>query len=259
MTSRERAALRAHVFDTGIAGDTRTPRESVVENCERLAADDPDKHLGIGRRGRDASAIVADVAALCGCSPDLRERTGPGVIDPDRTLDAVALLGDRLASAARAGERVVIATGHPTGLLPMYQAIATALADAGAKILAPVEDEELVPPRAHRRKRKIRYFDGVAVLQAGADLVHTHEAWPMERLLDAAGEVGFVLADHGWAGAAIARGIEVACFSDVNDPAIAVAWADGLVRIVVPCDDNLPPSRYDPLRDHLVARIRQNR
>lgn len=255
MTPSERAALRAHFLATGIAGETRTTRDNCVANAIKLADGDPDKRLGIGARGRDAAQVMAAVADLCGCSPDLRERAGGGVIDPDRTLDAIEALGERLARAAAAGERMIVATGHPTGLLPMYQAVARALAPAGAKLLTPLEDVPLAPPRRFRRKRGVRYLDGVAVLWAAGDLVHTHESWPMGHLLEAAGGVDVVMADHGWAGEAVARGVETVCFTDVNDPAIAVARADGLVEIVVPLDDNLPPSVYDPIRDHLVGRI----
>jgi hypothetical protein len=77
----------------------------------------------------------------------------------------------------------------------------------------------------------------------------------MDALLDEIEPPDLVLADHGWAGAAIARGIEVVCFTDVNDPAIAVAKADGLVDVVVPCDDNLPPVAYEPVRDYLLSRL----
>jgi hypothetical protein len=77
----------------------------------------------------------------------------------------------------------------------------------------------------------------------------------MDAILDAVEAPELVLADHGWAGAAAVRGVEVVCFTDVNDPALAVAKEDGLVNVVVPLDDNLPPSNYDPLRDYLVERI----
>src|SRR5207245_2049213 len=148
MTPEQRRFLRAHLLSSGIAGETATTRENTVSNAEKLAAGDPDKHLGIGARGRDAQGVMDAVAALCGCSPSLDERAGGGVIDPD-----------------------------------------------------------------------------------------------------------LVLAAHGWAGAAIVRGVETVCFTDVNDPALAVAKADGLVDIVVPCDDNLPPVAYEPVRDYLASRL----
>jgi hypothetical protein len=255
MTPDERRALRAHLLASGIAGETRTTRENTVANAEKLADGDPDKALGIGARGRDARGVMEAVAALCGCSVALDEREGGGVIDPDLVLGALEALADRLARAAQTGERMLIATGHPTGLLALYMALGRALSSSGVKIETPLDDAKLAPPEKHRRRRRVRYLDGVAVLNAGADLIHTHDSWPMDQLLDAIEPPGLVLADHGWAGAAIVRGIEVVCFTDVNDPAIAVGKADGLVEIVVPCDDNLPPVAYEPIRDYLVSRI----
>lgn len=255
MTPDQRASLHEHLLATRIAGDTRTSRENAVRNAEKLAAGDPDKHLGVGARGRDAAEVLRAVADLCGCSADLAECDGPGYIDPARTLDALRLMGDRVEHAVRRTERVLIATGHPTGLLPMYQAVARALAEAGVKLQTPRENELLDPPRKFHRRRLIRYLDGVAVLNTGADLLHTHESWPMDRLLDAIEPPHLVLADHGFAGAACIRGIETVCFTDVNDPAIAVAKADGLLDVVVPLDDNVPPGWYDPLRDYLLGRL----
>jgi len=247
--------LRAHLLASGIAGETATTRENTVANAEKLAEGDPDKHLGVGARGRDAPGVMEAVAALCGCSASLDERAGGGVIDPDLVLDALDALGGRLARAVRAGERLLIATGHPTGLLPMYMALGRALVAGGVKLQTPLDDGRLDAPSTVNRRRRIRYLDGVAVLMGGADLLHTHESWPMDRLLDEIEAPDLVLGDHGWAGAAIMRGIEVVCFTDVNDPAIAVAKADGLVDIVVPCDDNLPPASYDPVRDYLLGRL----
>ena len=255
MTPDQRRALRAHILAAGIAGDTATTRANTVSNAEKLAEGDPDKHLGIGARGRDTAGVMRAVADLCGCSDDVTERDGPGVIDPERTLDALAALAMRLKTAVVERERILIATGHPTGLLAMYQAIARALTGAGVDVLTPIDNLELDPPRKLRRRRMIRYLDGVGVLNTGADLLHTHESWPMDRMLDALEPPDLVLADHGFAGAAIARDLEVVCFTDVNDPAIAVAKADGVVDVVVPLDDNLPPAAYDPLRDHILRHL----
>ncbi|MFN2614910.1 MAG: phosphatase, partial [Actinomycetota bacterium] len=183
MTPEIRASLRAHLLRSGMAGDTRTTRENTVSNARKLAEGDPDKHLGIGARGRDHAAVMKAVAKLCGCDPSCDVVTGAGVIDPDRTLDELQKMGDRLERAARAKEPALIVTGHPTGLLAMYMGIARAFRRAGVPILTPLDSVTLSPPRAHRRRRAVRYHDGVGTLMAGADLIHTHDAWPMEALL----------------------------------------------------------------------------
>lgn len=257
LSSDERARLRAHLLSTGLCGDTRTPRASVVGNAEKLAAGDPDKGLGLGNGGLDAAGVMVAVAALCGCSPDLGRRDGPGVIDPDRTIAALEVAASRLAAAAAARERVLVCTGHPTGVLAMYQRITRALQDAGATILTPAENTRLGSDDAGGRFTRVRYLDGVAVATDSVNIYHTHESWPAERLLDALdAPPGVVLADHGFAGAAIARGIECIAFTDVNDPAIAVARHQGLVAAVVPLDDNRPPAEYAPIGEMLERAIR---
>lgn len=255
MTKGDLASLRASLVATGIAGMTRTPRDNCVDHAIKLADGDPDKALGIGARGRDAAQIMADVAALCGCSPDLADREGGGFIDPDIVAGAFVRLGERLAVAADRRERVLITTGHPTGLLGLYGAIARALKQRGATILTPLDDQAIAPPKPRRRRRAVLYTDGVGTMAAASDLIHTHESWQMDRLLDAIDAPDLILADHGFAGAAIARGLEVVSLTDVNDPAIAVAKALGLVDIVVPCDDNLPPASYEQVADLLVGMI----
>jgi hypothetical protein len=126
----------------------------------------------------------------------------------------------------------------------------------GAKILTPRDDEKLGADPRGRRRNRVRYLDGVGVLHDGASLHHTHDAWPMERLLEGLDAPDLVLADHGYAGAAIARGIEAVSFTDVNDPALAVAWARRRTEIVVPLDDNVPPALYAPLTAFLESAIR---
>jgi len=254
-----RAALRAHLLATRLSGDTATSRANAVEHAFQLADEDPDKALGLGRRGRDARGVLEAVAALCGCSSDPDDRDGPGVIAPDKTLEGLDAMAARLAKAAANRERVLIVTGHPTALPPWYRRVAHALEAAGCEILAPLEDERLERPRGILKGRDSgpklwRYFDEVGIFCIGWRLVHTHESWPMDALLDAV-TPDLVLGDHGFAGAAAARGVSTIAITDVNDPAIAVGWVDGLFEAVVPLDDNLPPRVYLPLADACVAAI----
>jgi hypothetical protein len=78
----------------------------------------------------------------------------------------------------------------------------------------------------------------------------------MELVLEQAGEVDLVVGDHGWAGAAAERGIDVVAVADINDPALAMAKAEGRVGVVLGMDDNVLPAAYDPVADYLVAGLR---
>lgn len=248
--------LRSYLLESRIAGWTRTPRADVVRKAYLLSEGDEDHMLGLGFVDVSPDEVMEAVAALCGCSAGLEERDGDGYIDPERTLSMLGKAAARLAEAGRRGERVLVCTGHPTGLLAMYMAVARALDDAGAKVLTPREGENLGADPQRRRRTRVRYLDGVGVLADGASLFHTHESWPMERLLEDIDAPDLVLADHGYAGAAIARGLETVSFTDVNDPALALAWTRGRTEIVVPLDDNVPPGLYGPLTNVLERAIR---
>jgi hypothetical protein len=65
-----------------------------------------------------------------------------------------------------------------------------------------------------------------------------------------------VLADHGFAGAAIDAGVETLSVADVNDPALIVAKAQGRTDVVVVMDDNVAPGDYWPCFQAAAARVR---
>jgi hypothetical protein len=100
----------------------------------------------------------------------------------------------------------------------------------------------------------------VAVLTSGANIYHTHDARPMQQVLDRADEAGqavdLVVGDHGWAGAAAERGIDVVGVADINDPALVMAKAERRAGVVLGMDDNVPlPRHYDRVADYLTRRI----
>ena len=88
----------------------------------------------------------------------------------------------------------------------------------------------------------IDHWGGVGILTDGREPRHTH--WPdaMERML-ADETPDLVVADHGFAGAAIEAGIETLSIADVNDPALIVAQAQGRTDVVVVMDDHVDPGR----------------
>lgn len=254
--------LRDHLVASRLAGDVATPPSATLGNCAKLIAGEPEYTFGLPD-WKDATLdeAVAAVRALCGGDPQGREDPeGLGFIDPDHTLDAIALHRDRLAAfAGHGGGRVLLATGHPTGLLPHYGAIARALQASGSELLAPLDDVRFPPPPGWWRRSRpgIRFLDGVGCLFAGGELCHTHSARYMEAMLDdlggGPGVVDLVMADHGMAGAAIARGLLTLSIADVNDPALPLAQARGRTDAVLCIDDNLAPRLFVPVTQAVLA------
>lgn len=246
--------LRRHLVEARLAGRVATPAASVVANCRRFAAGDPDHTFGLSDwHTTSAEEALAAVHRICGeADPDPE---GRAYIDPDATLAAIRRQAELLAAAARRPGRVLAATGHPTGLLAHYAELLRALQRHGWQVLTPLDSERLAT--VEDGWRGVRYVAGVGCLWSGADLLHTHRADYMEVLLDAAEEAGtrpdLVLGDHGMAGAAIERGIPTLSIADVNDPALFVAQVHGRTDAVLPIDDNLPPRLFTPVTAAICA------
>lgn len=239
--------LRRHLVGTRLAGEVATSPASTLENCGRLMEGDPRYTFGLSDHERISLLhAVTAVRSLCGGDPGGADPHGPGYIDPEATLAAIDRHRSRLAAFAATGGRVVFATGHPTGLLGHYQALARALQVAGCDLLIPLDDVYLHADE--RGRRGVRYLDGVACVFNGAALLHTHRSWYMEAMLDELGDdVDLVVGDHGMAGAAIERGIPTLSIADVNDPALPLAQHRGRTDAVLPIDDNLAPRLYLPV------------
>jgi hypothetical protein len=227
-----------------VAGEvTSHDRHNVRWKIKRLVRGDPDLLFGLsGLDGLSANEVLALVADEAGFDPDPLLRDDPVPIRPERVLAACEAAGRRLARAAEQGERVVLATGHPAGLLLLYVAVGELLGDGGAKLLRPADG---MAWRELDHHREIRYFHGVASLTDRASTLHTHRSDPMERMLEEA-QPDLVFADHGFAGAAIQAGIDTVSIADINDPALVVAKARGRTETVIVMDDNVRPDDYWP-------------
>lgn len=260
MTSPDRATLHRHLVAAGIAGDVATPRESTVGNISRMLELASLYTFGLHHAPTwTFQEVLALLARQAGVRPEPEHVAGAERIDPQRTLDALDAMAARLALAGRRRERVLVATGHPTGLLPVHLTVAAALRDAGAATLTPGPGVSYLTEREQRRH--VRHVGGVAMAANGADLCHTHAPDGMRGMLDAlaaAGEAppGLVVADHGFAGAAGEAGLDVVGFADCNDPALFVGEAEGKIEVCVPLDDNVLPHLYDPVAAYLVRELR---
>jgi histidinol phosphate phosphatase hisN-like protein len=249
----DRETLRSALVRSGAAGVNSHDRPNVLWKIRRLCEGDPDSQFGLrGVSGRPLAEVLRLVAEAGGIDPDPNVRQGLVVVDPDQVLDAFEAVADRLALAAERGERLLLATGHPSGLPLLYQETGRLLVDHGAKLIRPLDgftwhDDD-------GRRRQIRYFAGVAVLTDRASTLHTHSAEPMERMLEEL-TPDLVFADHGFAGAAIQAGIDTISIADVNDPALVVARAQGRAGPVVVMDDNVQPETYWPCFQVIAARF----
>ena len=251
--------LRAHLLATRIAGDVATGRAENLRNFARMAQGRTNYDFGLlPARRYERDDVLEVMARLCGVHPDPAYEDGQDTIDVDLTLAALDRLRDRLALAAQRRERVLLATGHPTGTLVVHLAVAAALRAAGAEVLVATPDWSWPwdgdSDWARGRPRHVRALNGVHVLASGGELLHTHLPEPMRAVLgslDAPPDL--VVADHGWAGAAAQAGLETLAFADCNDPALFVAEAEGLPITTVPLDDNVLPHLYDPLSEHLLT------
>jgi hypothetical protein len=248
--------LRRHLVGTRLAGRVATSPSSTVTNCAKLVAGDPRYTFGLSD-WRDATVreCIDAVRSLCGGDPGgAVDPHGDGTIEPDATLAGIARHRDVLASAAAAGGiRVLLATGHPTGLLGHYAAIGRALQQHGSRLLAPLDDTT-IRTGADGRRRDVRFVDGVACVSDGGSLRHTHRADYMAALLDEIdGEVDLVVGDHGMAGAAVEADIPTLSIADVNDPALPLAQVRGRTDGVLVIDDNLAPRHFVPVTAAVLA------
>ncbi|HUG87272.1 MAG TPA: phosphatase [Actinomycetota bacterium] len=247
-----RQALIEALLDGGVAGVNSHDRPDVLWKIQRLCEGDPDLQFGLTGVDRMPPGELVDLMAREGgfdADPDLKH--GLVMVDPELVIRGCEAIGDRLALAAERGERVLLATGHPSGLPLLYQASGRLLTDHGAKLLRPLEGFTW---KQDGRERQIRYMSGVAVYTDRASALHTHSPEPMRRMLE---EVtpDLVFADHGFAGAAIEAGIDTASIADVNDPALVVAWRQGRGGPVVVMDDNVQPEAYWPCFQVIASRF----
>ena len=224
-----------------VAGNrTSHGAENNLYKINLLLERDGDHTFGMEALLREVSFEEAFDAVAChiGHPPDKEENPGRGCIDPARTAAGLLEAGGRIRSVAGAGGSFVFATGHPGALLSYYLGLAQWVEELGGEALT---------ARTQGRYKKNSILDWVGPVGAlgnGASLWHTHSPDPMRELLRELGAVDLVVADHGFAGAAIAAQIPTVAVMDTNDPALAVVAQRGADLTVVPMDDNRPQTSY---------------
>jgi hypothetical protein len=251
-----RDELGAYLAATRIVGDVATGRDSTTTNIGRMLDRETNYDFGL-TLGRDWSygEVLALMADRVGVDPDPNRTEGPDTISAERCLDALDRMADVITAVAGRRGTVLAATGHPTGLMVVHQAVVAALGAAGCQVVTP-GDEAPVP--IENRPVKVLYVADVAVLATRAHLLHTHRPEPMRTALAAAAPdpaIDLVMADHGWAGVAGEAGLRTIGFADCNDPALFIGESEGKLEVVVPLDDNVTPAYYSPLIAYLLRHL----
>ena len=248
---------RSELADGLLAGHVAGPvvshdLDNVLRNIRLLHEGDPDKQFGMtGLRAMRPREVLALIERAAGFTADGRS-VGPVPVDPGLVLEACDAAGERLARAIAAGTRMILATGHPRGLDHLYIEVGRLLSDRGVQVLTPADGVSW--QGGDGGLRWIRYHEGLAMLTDDERPLHTHDGDVMARIL-AEARPDLVLADHGFAGAAIERGIETISIADVNDPALLVARDQGRTEVVIVMDDNVEPDAYWPCFQAIAARL----
>jgi hypothetical protein len=254
-----REELIAQLTASRIAGAVATSRENNLANFQLMSQRDPTYTFGLPLRAAwTFDDVLALMAQRAGVSADPMYDAGEDTIDAELTVDRLEAMATQLREVARASGRVLLATGHPTGLLAVHLEAARALRAGGCTLLMPPASWQDVDRGGKPHERHVRHLLGVAVASQGANLLHTHSPVPMQTMLanlTASGEAlpDLVMADHGFAGAAGAAGVPTVGFADSNDPALFAGEAEGDIAACVPLDDNVQPHLYAPLTTYLLA------
>lgn len=251
----ERLAERLEL--NGLCGEVATPVGSCLGNCRRLTEGHPEYTFGLSdwRTATFEDAITAVEMAGGGRLRGHADDVG-AFIDPAATLAGVRTHREVLAGfVGGGGGKALVATGHPV-LLPHYGAVAGALARAGCRLLRPLADGREVTRTPQGSPCSIAYVGGAAALAHDESVRHTHLSEFMEAMLDDLGKAmlpDLVVADHGFAGAAIEAGITTLSIADVNDPALPLAQARGRTDGVLLIDDGLRPELFSPVTEAILA------
>ena len=229
------------LLDAGVAGTcTSHGAENNLYKIGLLLEADENNTFGMEEllRGVSFEEAYDAVSYQIGNPPDSEETPERGCIDPARTAAGLVEAGERIRDVAGAGGRLVFATGHPGALLLYYLELARWSRELGGEVLT---------ANARGRFEKglsLDWAGAVGTLGNGASLRHTHSPEHMRDILRELGAVDLVVADHGFAGAAIAAEVPTVAVMDTNDPALAVVAGRGAAVTVVPMDDNRPLNSY---------------
>jgi hypothetical protein len=235
--------LERRLVDLRITGQELShTRTNNLEVIERLLHNDP--HLTFGMKiveeavsagSLDQEAVLKIISGITKCSNDVGFESGLGFISPKATLSGLRRAGGLLQKTAEQGGVIAFGTGHPGALVQFHQALANMAREWGGRVAHPAGCAKLTE-RLH-----LDFIGDVALASDTCGAPHSHDCQFMERFIESfPGKIDLVVADHGFVGPAVNRGIPVIAIMDTNDPAIAVAKHLGADITIVPMNDNRP-------------------
>lgn len=250
--------LAAHLDATRITGQVATPREANLRNIHDFLASSEHQYMGITPVPEDTwESVFSLMVEAVGIDPDPGHREGQDTISAEKCVAALDRYAAVFGRVVRERGRILFATAHPAAMPAVYGPLAAAARGAGAEILT-------IRGGIPWDTGDVRAVGDIVMVEQYGGLRHTHRPEPMDLALDqleaAHGDdplrplPDLVVTDHGMAGAAGTRGYSVIAVGDCNDPAVFVGQAQGVIDVVVPLDDNVPPEAYAPMTRYILNR-----
>ena len=228
--------------------DLSHTRKKNVEAVQRMVEGDPYATFGIKqvidyieREKLPADEALKMVAGLTKCSQDISYTEGRGFISPSSTIKGLRATASTIKRVSSHGGAVAFATGHPGSMLEYYNELAYLVRRLGGYVMNLAKGQLVAQGEDIDNVMVVDAMNSVAFLSDTCGALHTHDSRPMELMLnDAVRLPNLVIADHGFAGEAINRGILTVAVMDTNDPGLAVAKTLGANVVLVPMNDNRP-------------------
>lgn len=225
---------------TGVTGEITAHNQDVNNMAIRqLMRHDPYFMFGIKRieqavkAGRLTQVQVRSIMAnALGVTMDRFLQDGPSYIDPELTIQRLALMLDAIDQAIAHGQTILLATGHPGSMLQFYLTLQDYIRPRHGHLY---QLEASIPMPGHQWVDAVQ---SVIVISDLGSLLHDHGRQAIDTIMRDRPHIGLAVADHGMAGAAINAGIRTVALHDVDDPGIPVAAHLGADVIPVPMNDN---------------------
>src|SRR5918998_26307 len=161
MTPPDLSQVADALVAAGITGPHQShSRRNNISKINAMLEGDNDGSFGISGLGKySATEVLGFLAELTGCSDDIEDECEFDTLDPQRTVAGIVAAARRLKDEAARGSSLLVATGHPTGMLEHHIRVVDAYRRAGGKITLLREDENLT--RRSGRHAEVRYTGGV--------------------------------------------------------------------------------------------------